>query len=98
MLISRNEALEQLREIRNVNHKDPATAHALAVSVLLDIVDDEHIRFAFKLALGFPEPLDHLTKLAAGDDVQSTSPFTVHERRHVMNAAELRISDTEHPS
>lgn len=98
MLISRNEALEQLREIRAVHHKDPATAHALAVSVLLDIVDDEHVRFAFKMAIGFAEPLDHMTKLASPDgDAQSTSPFMEREQRQTLNDTMLRIRDAEHP-
>lgn len=65
MLISRNEALERLRDIRTVYHHDPDTARELAISVLLDIVDDEHVRFSFNMAVGFPEPLDHTMKLLA---------------------------------
>lgn len=107
MLISRNEALERLHEIRAVHHSDPATAQALAISVLLDIVEDEHIRFTFKLATGFAEPLDHMMKLLAPDTpekalaaeiVQSTSPFMEREQRQSLNAAMLRIRKVEHPN
>lgn len=105
MLISRNEALEQLREIRAVHHKDPATAHALAVSVLLDIVDDEHVRFAFKMAIGFAEPLDHMTKLAeaqaeafATDDKESLD--SIPKNLSVQSTSPLRsdrIDSNESP-
>lgn len=71
MLISRNEALERLREIREVFHVDPDAATELATSVLLDIVDDEHVRFSFKMATGFKEPLIHTLKLMEENESQT---------------------------
>ncbi len=48
MLISRNEAIERLDNYRDVARTDPDGARCLAVSVLLDIIDDEGVRYAFR--------------------------------------------------
>ncbi len=66
MLISRNEALDRLKEYREVAKVDPEAAHELAVSVLLDIVDDEHIRFSFQCVRGIlSDPLEIMPKTLA---------------------------------
>lgn len=50
MAITRNEALVRLREYHELSLKDPETAHVLADSVLLEIVDDQEIRTAYRSA------------------------------------------------
>lgn len=74
MLISRNEALDRLREYREVAHVDPESAREMAISVLLDIVNDSHIHFAFQMVTGFREPLKHMLKLQAEDEEKIIAP------------------------
>lgn len=49
-MITRNEALSRLREYHELSLVDPETAHCLADSVLVEIVDDEEIRSAYRAA------------------------------------------------
>ncbi len=66
MIISRNEALRLLDECRLISKTDPESAREMAIGVLLDIVDDEHIRFSFKMVIPIhSDPLEFIPKLLA---------------------------------
>jgi len=46
--ITRNEALERLREYHWISQHDPETAHICADEVLLEIVDDKEITEVYR--------------------------------------------------
>lgn len=70
MILSRNEALERLREYREVAKTDPDSAQEMAISVLLDIIEDDHITFSFKMVRGLcSDPLEIMPKILA-EEVQ----------------------------
>lgn len=89
--ISRNEALERLREYRTLAREhSPSAAREMAISVLLDIIDDEHISFSFKLVTSFYDPLNDIPKILADEPialptVQKDDEFMERERRIKMN-------------
>ncbi len=93
MLISRNEALERLREYRTVAQRgDTESAREMAIGVLLDIIDDEYIRFSFKMVTNFEDTLEPLPKILADDlskGVQETAAFMERERRIEENEGRL---------
>jgi hypothetical protein len=62
----------------------------MAISVLLDIIDDEHIAFSFKLVTSFYDPLNDIPKILADEPVMPP----VHQDEEFMKR-ELRIKMNE---
>jgi hypothetical protein len=88
MTISRNEALERLRDYRDVAVKDPDGALELAIGVLLEIIEDEHISFSFRMVRGLSaDPLEHLPKQLAVDKRRCCSTYINEKHIHGCSKA-----------